>query len=301
MANENINKSDISVVIPAYNCENTIKATLDSIYSQTGIRFIREVIVVNDGSTDGTAEVLEEYAKNVLHEHYESEADFINEDAEFDEADSANRGKAYIPEIKILTQKNSGVSAARNNGIKAATGKWIALCDSDDIWLRDKISLQENIINHHPEIDFLGGNHMDFIEKIGFRKLTKLTRLTVRDLCIKILPQTSTAIFKKEIVDNVGGYDESMSHAEDINFYFRVAEIYAFFYSPEQVVYFGNGKKEFGAGGLSQNIALMHKGFLKNFRELRERKSISKVYYIFACAYENAKYLRRKILTKIRL
>jgi glycosyltransferase involved in cell wall biosynthesis len=91
----------ISVVMPAYNAQNYIASSLDSILNQPCKDF--EIIVVNDGSKDKTAEILNQYS-------------------------------AKHKEIKVLNQKNQGVSVARNTGIEAATGKYIAFLDSDDFW-----------------------------------------------------------------------------------------------------------------------------------------------------------------------
>jgi len=90
---------NISVVIPPYNAENFLKRNLDSISTQTLKPF--EIIIVDDGSTDQTAEIAKSYKENKVH---------------------------------FIHQKNSGASAARNTGIRAANGEWIAFLDADDEW-----------------------------------------------------------------------------------------------------------------------------------------------------------------------
>ena len=89
----------ISVIIPVYNVEKYIKECLESVVNQTFTDI--EIICINDGSTDNSLSILEEYAKK----------------------DSR---------IKIINQQNSGLSATRNNGIKAAQGEFIGFVDSDD-------------------------------------------------------------------------------------------------------------------------------------------------------------------------
>ena len=89
---------DLSIIIPAYNCEKTISRCLDSLVNQN---VSKEIIVVNDGSTDGTLDILNKYANNY---------DFI----------------------KVITQENQGQSVARNHGLKIASGKYCFFCDSDD-------------------------------------------------------------------------------------------------------------------------------------------------------------------------
>lgn len=104
---------NFSVVIPAYNCEATISATLDSVRSQSYP--VSEIIVVNDGSSDKTAEIL---------------------------SNESN--------IRVIDQKNAGVSHARNAGIKACQYDYIAFVDADDIWLPDKIENIVRLIELHP-------------------------------------------------------------------------------------------------------------------------------------------------------
>ena len=107
----------ISVVIPVYNRPLLVKRAIESVLGQS--HKASEIIVVDDGSTDETADTLKSF-KN----------------------------------IKIITQKNSGVSSARNRGIKEASGKWIAFLDSDDIWHKDKLKLQSEFHDKNPQIQF---------------------------------------------------------------------------------------------------------------------------------------------------
>ena len=100
------NIGNISVVIPTYNRRQTIGRSIDSVLNQT--LFPSEIIVVDDGSTDGTSDYIQ----------------------------------SNFPSIKLLSQPNKGVSAARNMGIKSADANWIALLDSDDEWFSQKLEKQ---------------------------------------------------------------------------------------------------------------------------------------------------------------
>lgn len=109
---------DISIIVPAYNAEKYISACLDSLVNQTKKEI--EIIAVNDGSTDNTLNILKEYKEK------------------------------FPKKIKIISQSNQGLSVARNNGIKASSGKYIALIDSDDevdLELFDKLW---NKVNEYP-------------------------------------------------------------------------------------------------------------------------------------------------------
>jgi glycosyltransferase involved in cell wall biosynthesis len=98
--------SRISAIVPTYNCASYLADALDSILGQT--RRVDEIIVVNDGSTDATAEVLRPYRRHIIY----------------------------------LEQPNAGQAAARNRGLNAALGAWVAFLDADDIWMPDKIERQ---------------------------------------------------------------------------------------------------------------------------------------------------------------
>lgn len=147
-----------SVVIPVYNCEKTIERVLDSIKDQTRFDLIEEIIVLNDGSTDRTDQIITDY----LSRH------------------------PALP-IIYLKHPDRGVSYSRNRGIRAAKAEWIALLDADDVWVGHKLERQAQIIREHADICFLGAQAP---LKILLRKRRGLCRLTaqgrnanIRELC----------------------------------------------------------------------------------------------------------------------
>lgn len=114
----------ISVVIPAYNAGRYLGRTIDSVLAQTF--GAQEIIVVDDGSTDNTAEVVARYESGV----------------------------------KYIRQDNAGASVARNTGIEAATGEWIAFLDADDEWLPEKLKLQTEHLVRNPDLVWTTGNYI---------------------------------------------------------------------------------------------------------------------------------------------
>lgn len=266
----NIDKSDISVIIPAYNCQNTILKTIDSINHQIENDYIYEIIIVNDGSTDETRSIIEKVLVN------------------------------NPIRIRLINSKNGGVSKARNIGMNAAHTKWIALCDSDDEWLVDKIKRQANLINLNNDIDFLGGNHLSKTQRFLLKRISKLTKISTIFLCFKILPQTSTVVFKRSIFESIGGYDETQKHAEDGNFFMKIAANFGVYYDPGQVVFFGSGKHEYGESGLSSNVRAMHLGLLKNLYEMNRLGYISTTIMHISICFEYIKYMVRLIKLKFR-
>lgn len=116
----------ISVLIPAYNCEATIRSTLDSVLRQTVAP--NEILVMNDGSTDGTAAVLE----------------------------------SYKDRVKVLAQPNGGVASVRNALAAHATGDILAFLDSDDLWHPKYLEVQRRLVSEHPEAIASWVSHINF-------------------------------------------------------------------------------------------------------------------------------------------
>tara|TARA_Y100000746_G_scaffold231327_1_gene244888 strand:- start:293 stop:1129 length:837 start_codon:yes stop_codon:yes gene_type:complete len=183
----------VSVVIPTYNRKHTLTRAIESILTQT-IKPL-EIIIVDDGSDDGTREwIKEEY-----------------------------------PFIQYLNQNNSGVSASRNRGIFSANGNWIAFLDSDDEWIPEKLERQLSILRsdkeavfcHTNEIWIRNGtrvNQMKKHEKYGGYIFEKCL-----DMC-RISP--SSSIIKKEVFDHIGYFDESLIVCEDYDLWLRIAAHY---------------------------------------------------------------------------
>ncbi|WP_214228856.1 glycosyltransferase [Pedobacter sp. B4-66] len=259
----------ISVIIPMYNAAYTIEETLYSVINQTNKVF--EIIIVDDGSVDNSLEIVKKLA--FLHTGQN---------------------------IKIIEKGNGGVSSARNAGMQIAKGDLFALLDSDDVWLPNKLEKQLTILRDHSTIDFLGCSRNNEALKIIFKKIETLHKASVTELLIKMYPQTSTAIFKRELYEQLGGYNETLTHAEDGNLWIRYCANSNFYYLPESLVITGGGKPSFGHSGLSANLTAMQKGNEFTLKEARKAKLISfpvfSVLYIFA----KLKYVRRLLITLTR-
>lgn len=260
----------ISVIIPLYNSSGSIFNVLKGIESQTKKEYIQEVVVVNDGSTDDSGNVVSEYAKTST----------LN--------------------IKLINKENGGVASARNRGVKE-TGEieWIAFCDSDDVWMPIKLERLFDCINIHPSIDCIGSAFSKAPLRVGRKIITELHKGTVKEILISNFPQPSTAMIKKNVFDAIGGFDEKQRYAEDGNFFLKVAAKYNLYYLPEQLIVYGYGKRAFGMGGLSSNLKAMYVGNVKNIKEMRNLGYISFSFYILMRLYHLLKYYRRIIITKL--
>jgi glycosyltransferase involved in cell wall biosynthesis len=182
----------VSVVVPNYNCGRFIADALESVLAQTYPAV--EIIVVDDGSSDDSAEVLARYEER----------------------------------IRILRQPNQGVSAARNYGIRESRGELIAFLDADDLWDREKLAKQLPLFAAAD----VGLVHcaVEYIDEGGRPLGTNFTGRRGRVLrAIALLQGTvvlaggSTAVVRKSCFDKAGGFDREMSTAADWDMWRRVA------------------------------------------------------------------------------
>jgi glycosyltransferase involved in cell wall biosynthesis len=261
----------ISVIIPVYNAQNTIVRAIESVINQTVKPF--EIIIINDGSTDKSKEIVEEFIR------------IINPQA---------------INIKLINKENGGVSSARNQGFYHSKGSLFALLDSDDIWSPEKLERQLEILELNPEIDFLGCARNNEKLSILGKKIDSLHQSTVKELLIKMHPQTSTAIFKRKLYDDFGGYNEDMTHAEDGNLWIHYCSKSKFYYLPESLVITGEGKPSFGHSGLSANLRAMQLGNDFMLINAMKEKIISKSFFCLIYALSKVKYIRRLLIVKFR-
>jgi glycosyltransferase involved in cell wall biosynthesis len=254
-----------------YNAESTIKTCIDSVLKQTYKGKV-EIIVVNDGSKDNSHVIVEELIRT----------------------NNANIN------IQLINKENGGVSSARNIGIYSARGEYIALLDADDRWLERKLDVQMEILKSNTQIDFIGCSRNNEELKIFGKKIGTLHKATVKELLVKMYPQTSTAVFKRILFEQFGGYNENMTHAEDGELWLRYCANANFYCIPDSLVITGDGKPHFGHSGLSANLEAMHKGNLFILKEAFNERKIGFISYSLFFVFYEIKYLRRVLLTKNR-
>lgn len=257
-------KAIVSVVIPMYNAENTIERTLNSVINQT-FRGMIEIIVINDGSNDSSQQVVE----NFIQSHPNSV-------------------------IKLINQQNGGVSKARNIGLKRASGDYIALLDSDDEWICDKLEKQIHIFRTQ-DVDFVCALRNN--EKIEFPYVinNNLAKITLRSLLIKVVGQTSTSMFKRKVIGNTGYFDENQKYSEDVNYWMRISLNNKMVIMNEQLVMTDN---DYGQLGLSSNLKEMEKGVQKNINEIFKLQKINLVEYLFFKSFSKFKHVIRILKSK---
>lgn len=211
----------ISIITPAYNAETTIVATIESVLNQTWKNW--EMIIIDDGSTDNTHQT----AASVHH-----------------------------PGIRLLQEKNKGVAATRNQGMKLAKGEYIAFLDSDDLWEPEKLASQIAFFQQaDSSYGLVHSSYLEFDEQGSYapKPLQHCKNLNISgevhtDLIIHDFIATLTVMIKREVVENIGDFDLNFSGTEDWDLWIRIAEKYKVGYIDRSLA-----RYRLNASGLSKN------------------------------------------------
>ena len=193
----------ISVVIPTYNRIALVERAIDSVLRQSIKPF--DIIVVDDGSDDGTSEMIQKKYRS----------------------------------INLVQQQNSGVSAARNNGIKHAKGDWISLLDSDDEWTEKKLENQVNRLIKNPDYHFCHTNEIWIRNgvRVNQKKRHQKYGGYIFDKCLDICRiSPSSTLFKKNILEHVGWFDTQLPVCEDYDLWLRITADYKILFVDELLI-----------------------------------------------------------------
>ena len=211
----------ISIVIPLYNKERSIVSTIESVLSQTYKDW--ECIIVNDGSTDGSADVVRDFIRA---------NEGMSRDISLNEPLSLNDGK---PQIRLIQKENGGVSSARNRGIREAKGDYVALLDGDDLWDKEYLAEQVKMVADFPKAAMWGINFAELSDGKLIRKLATALPDGFRGYVenyfqmkgrVSDLFCSSSVLIRQDVFDNVGLFDERIKYAEDSDMWFRIIANY---------------------------------------------------------------------------
>lgn len=194
----------VSVVVPAYNSAlyvgMAVRSALDQDYPN------KEIIVVNDGSTDNTADILAQFGARIV----------------------------------VVNQSNSGVAAARNLGMQTARGAYIALLDADDAWLPGKLRKQVDYLSAHPELaavycawrEWQPDAHGQFTLPRLSREEMEQDGIEAQDsgwlynkLFLESVIHTTTLLMRREIMEQVGQFDPTLRRGQDYDYWFRMSRL----------------------------------------------------------------------------
>lgn len=200
----------VSIVIPAYNAERYLRRAIDSVLGQSYTSI--EVLVVDDGSTDGTAEICHQYGTKITY----------------------------------IRQENQGVSVARNRGVQESDGEFVAFLDADDWYLPNKLTDLVALLNRHPDAGGATGAHI--VNLLGEKRRNPPqgcvfdpgTTSGIIDLYLhrsegRFVIHTSTVLVRKTALDSVGGFRPDLRFGEDVELWARIAGKYEWAYLDQTV------------------------------------------------------------------
>lgn len=256
----------VSVIIPTYNRDYSIITAVNSVLAQSYTSI--EVIVVDDGSTDNTENLI----------------------------------KNYHEKVTYLYKDNGGVSSARNYGIQYSKGDLIAFLDSDDIWTLCKIEKQVSWLNQNRDYGMVLTD-VYMVDSSGMMNEKSNRRLAFPDdgyILDKVLLKPSlipsSILVRRSVLDDVGFFDENLKTAEDLDLHLRIAFKYKIGLITEPLVYILKGGE-----GLSQTYSTYEdyvfviEKFLKNNSTLFCRNLRNKALYNAYLASSNGNYWRGDI------
>ena len=194
---------NISVIIPTHNRILFLKRSIDSVLAQ--ILQPYEIIIVDDGSSDGTSAMI----------------------------------KKNYPNLKLIYQENKGVSAARNTGVKASSGDWVCFLDSDDEWKKNKLSEQHMALEKNATYSFCHSNE-EWIKngkKINQKKKHKKYGGNIFKQCLdmcRISP--SSVMINKNVFKDTGQFNEKLTICEDYELWLRICSHYKVLFIDEPLI-----------------------------------------------------------------
>ncbi len=179
----------VTVIIPTYNRRKMVQEAIHSVLQQKYRDF--ELIVIDDGSTDGTGEAIRD-----------------------------------LPGVRYLFQSNQGVSAARNRGVREGRGELVAFLDSDDLWLPQKLEVQVAFMRAHPEVQICQTDEIWLRNGVRVNPRNKHRKpsgdIFARSLEL-CLVSPSAVMMRREFFARMGGFDEALPPCEDYDLWLRVA------------------------------------------------------------------------------
>ena len=183
----------VSVLLPVYNAQDYLDQAIRSILNQSYTNF--ELVIVNDGSTDDSLELIQRY-------------------------------ESLDDRIVLLSKKNSGIVDALNEGLNVAKGEYIARMDSDDISYQDRLDKQVKVFVEQPGVDLVysGTTLIDKNGDIVCPSWRPNLERTLKNLEINNFIPHPTVMFSKETVLDIGGYTKNKEHAEDLDLWVRMRD-----------------------------------------------------------------------------
>lgn len=257
-----MSKIKVSVIMPCYNHAKFITVAIESILNQTYKNF--ELIITDDCSKDDSSKIIRKFEK--LDKRV----------------------------IGIYHSENGGEGRSRNDAISKSTGQYIALCDSDDLWERDKLEKQVSALTNRA-YDVVHSDSIIIDERGAttgkrfsetYQKRLKLTGNLFKGLCFSNFINVPTAIFRRNCINDAGLFEESFKYLTDWVFWVRVSRRHLFYYIDEPLARYRvhGGSTAHNKSGFAQHRIRAYRLFMDELDEL-DNRSISRLCYMIGVNY----------------
>jgi glycosyltransferase involved in cell wall biosynthesis len=241
----------VSIIVPAYNAAVYLSYAIDSVLAQTYPGW--EIVIVDDGSTDNTREVVDSYRPKL-------------------------QGK-----LQYIHQPNRGLPAARNTGIRAARGEFIALLDADDVWLPHRLARGLAVLDAHPETGLVHARvvRIDPRGSVTGQLKVEPKYMSGRIACYIYTRRAHivcpTVMFRRSCLEAVGWFDEAMQATEDRDLWFRIALRYQVAYIDEVLAQY-----RISPSSMTSNLDRLLKGQLYFVAKHRNSGAATRLEYLQA-------------------
>lgn len=262
----------IAVIVPVYNASRTIVRCIDSIVNNfKDTPYSWDLVLVNDGSTDDSMQIMQEYVLC----------------------------SAYRKYIRIIDQPNQGAAVARNTGLQSSTGDFIAFNDADDEWVTGKIKFQMEYLFTHPEVGMVAGIYGN--DEIGrLKRMGEENHITIKDQVFKNYFAPPTVIFRRSVLKKSGLFNSRMRYAEEGFFFNNMTYHYKCVLLNVRMATNICLKERWGEAGLSGNLWEMEKGELYNLKCAYQFHYVGWHLFLLAYGFSIAKFIRRLTIKYFR-
>lgn len=259
----------VSVIVPLYNAQDSIVLSLRSVVEQTYTNW--EVVIVNDGSTDDSKQIVE----NFIH----SQNDEI-------------RSK-----FSLFDQPNAGPSRTRNRAIDLAKGTYIAFLDSDDVWIPSKLQEQLDLALQYPEVSIIAGAFYHEVEE----NVPYFEKITFDQLLFKNYFATPMVFIKKEyLLEMDHFFDDNKRYGEDYDLWLRLLQKRDAIFINKILGKNAFGKANFGQSGLSAHLFAMQKGEISTYKDLYHAQALGFGKLVKVLLFSYLKFFRRLCLVYLK-
>jgi|GEM_PF-2576670 len=246
-----INKK-VTVVLPTYNQVDYLKASIESVLRQTYPHF--ELVIVNDGSTDGT----EAFLKKLNH-----------------------------PKIKVIHQQNTQLPGALNTGFQASEGELLTWTSSDNYCAPYFLEAMVLAYHHHPDAGLIHGDFVFMNENEQLLSRVSVPHMSLRSLIIRN-EGNAAFLYPREVMNEIGLYDTELLGAEDWDYWIRIAEIRPLVHVPDILYYYRLHGKSMQSTMRPKVDASVTKLFQKTLKRHGDELQLERLYpFLSACEHRD--------------